>query len=202
MSPRLQLGGSPFAIQASQALTVPDGSITTAKIADSAVTSAKLANGSVGTAQIANGSVTSSDIANGAVTNGATTLTTYSQADSTAVTVVGQSTKTLSEFRFSNVPAGDLVLNVDLNAIALSTSYVGGTVWVEAGGATVARAPMHTLKSGHHTQISLHGQLSNFSGGAIVVRVKAVGDTSGVNVQFGEPGDGRFGRNITLIAGL
>jgi len=42
MSPRLQLGGSPFAIQASQALTVPDGSITTAKIADSAVTNAKI----------------------------------------------------------------------------------------------------------------------------------------------------------------
>ena len=40
MQPRVQLGSVPWAVQA---LTVPDGSITTAKIADGAVTSAKLA---------------------------------------------------------------------------------------------------------------------------------------------------------------
>jgi hypothetical protein len=38
MTPRVQLGSVPFAVQA---LTVPDGSITTAKIADGAVTSKK-----------------------------------------------------------------------------------------------------------------------------------------------------------------
>jgi hypothetical protein len=42
MSPRVQLGSVPFA---TQALTVPDGSITTGKIADGAVTSIKLAGG-------------------------------------------------------------------------------------------------------------------------------------------------------------
>ena len=42
MSPRVQLGSVPFA---TQALTVPDGSITTVKIADGAVTAAKLADG-------------------------------------------------------------------------------------------------------------------------------------------------------------
>lgn len=42
MSPRVQLGSVPFA---TQALTVPDGSITTAKLADGAVTGAKLAGG-------------------------------------------------------------------------------------------------------------------------------------------------------------
>ncbi|MFZ1708474.1 MAG: hypothetical protein WAW20_07730, partial [Anaerolineae bacterium] len=40
MAPRVQLGSVPFAVQA---LTVPDGSVTTAKIADRAVTQAKLA---------------------------------------------------------------------------------------------------------------------------------------------------------------
>jgi len=40
MTPRVQLGSVPFAVQA---LSVPDGSITTAKIADGAVTSAKAA---------------------------------------------------------------------------------------------------------------------------------------------------------------
>jgi hypothetical protein len=39
MTPRVQLGTVPFAVQA---LTVPDGSVTTAKIADGAVTTAKL----------------------------------------------------------------------------------------------------------------------------------------------------------------
>jgi len=41
MTPRVQLGSVPFAVQA---LTVPDGSVTTAKIADGAITKAKLAD--------------------------------------------------------------------------------------------------------------------------------------------------------------
>ncbi|MGB4978070.1 MAG: hypothetical protein WBR35_15170, partial [Anaerolineae bacterium] len=44
MAPRVQLGSVPFAVQA---LTVPDGSVTTTKIADQAVTQAKLGDGSV-----------------------------------------------------------------------------------------------------------------------------------------------------------
>jgi hypothetical protein len=63
MTPRVQLGTVPFAVQA---LTVPDGSVTTAKIADGAVTQAKLGvdvsmvppDGSVTTAKLANGAVT------------------------------------------------------------------------------------------------------------------------------------------------
>jgi hypothetical protein len=39
MAPRVQLGSVPFAVHA---LTVPDGSVTTAKVADGAITSAKL----------------------------------------------------------------------------------------------------------------------------------------------------------------
>lgn len=42
MAPRVQLGSVPFAVQA---LTVPDGSVTTLKIADGAVTQEKLAEG-------------------------------------------------------------------------------------------------------------------------------------------------------------
>ena len=67
MTPRVQLGTVPFAVQA---LTVPDGSMTTEKIADEAVTQAKLgadvslepADGSVTTAKIADGAVTSAKL--------------------------------------------------------------------------------------------------------------------------------------------
>jgi hypothetical protein len=52
MTPREQLASAPYAIQAGRALTVPDGSITTAKIAD----------GAIGTNQIIDNSITSSKL--------------------------------------------------------------------------------------------------------------------------------------------
>jgi hypothetical protein len=63
MAPRVQLGSVPFAVQA---LTVPDGSVTTGKIADGAVTQAKLGvdvslvppDGSITTAKLGDKSVT------------------------------------------------------------------------------------------------------------------------------------------------
>ncbi len=63
MQPRVQLGSVPFAVQA---LTIPDGSVTTAKIADGAVTQAKLSSDvslipstdSITTTMIADGAVT------------------------------------------------------------------------------------------------------------------------------------------------
>jgi len=63
MTPRVQLGSVPFAVQA---LTVPDGSVTTEKIADGAVTQTKLGNdvsplpptGSITTTMIADEAVT------------------------------------------------------------------------------------------------------------------------------------------------
>ncbi len=58
MSPRVQLGSVPFA---AQALTVPDGSITVAKIADGAITAAKaphLIAGSLPNTKLAHGLVT------------------------------------------------------------------------------------------------------------------------------------------------
>lgn len=63
MAPRVQLGSVPFAVQA---LTVPNGSVTTSKLADKAVTQAKLGSdislvppdGSISTAKLADGAVT------------------------------------------------------------------------------------------------------------------------------------------------
>jgi hypothetical protein len=68
MTPRVQLGTVPFAVQA---LMVPDGSVTTEKIADEAVTQAKLGadvslvppDGSITTEKLADDAVTSAKIA-------------------------------------------------------------------------------------------------------------------------------------------
>lgn len=55
-------------VKALETFPVPDGSVTTAKIANSAVTSAKIASNAVTTAKINGSAVTTSKIANGAVT--------------------------------------------------------------------------------------------------------------------------------------
>jgi hypothetical protein len=56
MSPRVQLGSAAYAMQA---LTVPDGSIGTAKLADNVITTTKLMDASVTGAKLANGAVLS-----------------------------------------------------------------------------------------------------------------------------------------------
>ncbi|MFZ1754032.1 MAG: hypothetical protein WAU10_09820 [Caldilineaceae bacterium] len=67
MAPRVQLGSVPFAVQA---LTVPNGSVTTSKLADKSVTQAKLGtdvslvppDGSITTAKLADQSVTAQKV--------------------------------------------------------------------------------------------------------------------------------------------
>jgi hypothetical protein len=84
MVPRVQLGSVPFAVQA---LTIPDASVTTAKIADQAVTQAKLGpdvnlvppDGSITTAKLADGAVTTAKIAN--LASEPTRIATWSNDD-------------------------------------------------------------------------------------------------------------------------
>jgi hypothetical protein len=64
MTPRIQLGSVPFAVQA---LTVPDLSVTEGKLGTDAVTSAKIKNGEVKADDIAPDAVTSAKIADNSV---------------------------------------------------------------------------------------------------------------------------------------
>jgi len=73
MTPRVQLGSVPYAFQA---LTVPDGAITTAKLTDGSVSTAKLADGSVTQSKLGTNisivppddSISTAKIVNGSVT--------------------------------------------------------------------------------------------------------------------------------------
>lgn len=67
MTPREQLASAPYAMQANSALTVPDGSIATAKIANGAITSSKIADGAVTSSKIVDGSITTEKVADGAI---------------------------------------------------------------------------------------------------------------------------------------
>jgi hypothetical protein len=121
MLPRVQLGSVPFAMQA---LTVPNGSVTTAKIAtgaitttqlmDKAVTQAKLGadvslippDGSITTAKIAAGAVTSAKIADGNVTTADLADGAVTQAKAPTLLKDGIGTNNIIQF-------GDVVLTND-----------------------------------------------------------------------------------------
>ena len=65
MEPRVQLGSVPFSMQA---MTVPDGSITTAKIASEAITTTHILDEAVTTRKIATGAITTTHVLDRAVT--------------------------------------------------------------------------------------------------------------------------------------
>ncbi len=92
MAPRVQLGSVPFSMQA---LTVPDGSVTTAKIADGAVTQAKFdagvsfvpPDGSITAVKLADDAVTAAKIADGAVGSSEVTDNSLTASDLAANSV-------------------------------------------------------------------------------------------------------------------
>jgi hypothetical protein len=67
LAPRQPITAAPYALFANSAGTVPDASLTSAKLADGAVTSAKLADGTIATANLGDSAVTSAKIANGTI---------------------------------------------------------------------------------------------------------------------------------------
>ncbi len=67
LDPRTPLSATPYALHANLAETVPDGAITSEKLAAGAVHGSKIVPGSIGGAQIANGAIGANHVAAGAV---------------------------------------------------------------------------------------------------------------------------------------
>ena len=81
LAPRQPITAAPYALYANSAGTVPDGAVTSAKIADSAVISAKIANGTVAAADLADAAVTNAKIGDGQVTSAKIADGTIAAAD-------------------------------------------------------------------------------------------------------------------------
>lgn len=87
-------GGSP---------EIPDGSITTAKLADNAVTSAKIKPSAVGTSQLADGAVTTAKIANGSITQN------HLQIDSVGYPQIIDGSIDSTKVKDASIPGGKLM---------------------------------------------------------------------------------------------
>ncbi len=68
LTPDQRIAAVGYAMTANSAQTVPDGAITSAKIAAGAVTSAAIANGAITSAQLAPGAISGSNIASNSIT--------------------------------------------------------------------------------------------------------------------------------------
>lgn len=153
--------------------------------------------------QMTNQTITAEKLADGAVTSSKQTIVAYHAGDNTFVRMRGDGNTTISTFRFDNVPAGDVVVMATLTAYIVPGGDDRGTVLLEAGGVELNRMHTHYHMLPYVRQLILHGRLANFSGGTLIVRIWGGGESPAVNIEFGTANDDeRFGRRITVIAGL
>jgi hypothetical protein len=172
MTPREKLGTTPYAARSGIAQSVADRSVNTAKLVDQSVTNMKQ------------------------------TLTTYSALDTTAKRLQGSSVLVLSEFHFDNVPAGDVVVMATLQSQIYHNKNNNGSIWLDIAGTSSVATPLHLVESDRDSQLALHARLANFTGGVLIVKVMAGGENGDVDINFGAEGDGRFGRQVTVLAGF
>ena len=126
-------------------VTVPDGSITTAKLANNAVTSAKIVDGTVANADLANNAVTSAKIADGTITSADIadgTVTSADILDGTVATAdLANDAVTSAKIADGTVTSADLadatVGLTDLNLASVDARYVNTAGDVMTGDLTV-----------------------------------------------------------------
>ena len=130
---------------------------------------------------------------------------TYHAEDGAFVRVQGLVAEVvLSEFRFDDVPAGDVEVIATLMGSVERGASETGSAWIEINGVRLDQVPTHVLpRETLAHQLTLHGRLQNFTGGRLTVFIKASTEASTAHFKFGvENGDGRFGRHVTVVAGL
>lgn len=161
MTPRVQLGSVPYAFQA---LTVPDGAITSAKLADGSVTQAKL--GTDVSLVPPDSSITTSKLADGAVTSSKVTLT-HGEIYGTPGGILSLTTtpQIVPSLSFSVNPTTDqiLQLHVTLDAAVnggcapiIAYTYIdnngfGSSMDLGDGRATISTVRQVSLTAGSHT---------------------------------------------------
>ncbi len=136
---------------AGQVITIPDGSVTTAKLVNSAVTNAKIADASVTTAKIADLNVTTGKIAAGAVTTakiaaGAVTATELgtgavgsTQLASSAVTTAKITDANVTLAKMANLAANTVIGSSGGGVPAALTMTSAGRAMAAASDAAAQR---------------------------------------------------------------
>lgn len=136
MVPRVQLGSVPFAMQS---LTVPDGSITSAKIANGAITSEKL-DASSAYSYVQNQESTT-----------AITPTPLSMPDIVTITLpIGQLVNVIYEATVDSNPSRPAFISLSVNG----SGYIDATLiedWGGSGATTITGVYQVELPAGTHT---------------------------------------------------
>jgi len=109
---------------------------------------------------------------------------------------------TIDTIQIPSVPAGDIHVVATICAAKIS-GLNGGTVSLMWSNAEIGNAPMHVVDYGAAmTLLTIHGKISGFGGGtlSLVFEFETAEPTSAID--FGSGTDARFGRKVTIIAGL
>jgi hypothetical protein len=155
-----QIDSAPASDSALDALWLPDGVVSTAKIADRAVTNAKLADLAVTAAKIADGTITSAKIADGTITGADLADGTITSAD------IADGTIARGDLNFGPIVIGALTIRGGVGAMTSPATLInhGGTyapfavvVGYYAIGNQPAFAPInYDMPNG--TQLTIYGQ--------------------------------------------
>lgn len=172
MAPRIQLGSVPFAVQA---LTVPDGSIGTNKLADGSVTQAKLGanlsfippDASITTAKLVDSSITGNKIASGSVSNEKISLSYFASIPLEEDVIITTTPKTISSVTFStpvdttclimvNVAtqtdqAGRVGVSIERNGTFLASTWDSHAIASYGGLSTASYSGVQSCPAGSNT---------------------------------------------------
>jgi hypothetical protein len=132
-------------------------------------------------------------------------LTSNKITDSTAVHSTAAATGlSVSTFTFTDLPAGDVMVWLDLSAIRNAGSN-GGTLSLLNGSTVIAAKPTHVVDLGAGSQwvpISMFGRIANFAGGDLELELQFETSEASSDITFGVDGEDRFARNAMVLAGL